>query len=148
MSQKTEIKCSPLRGRNKFSGIFRKSKKITADNLYALAVLNFKTEETDSSSAEIFFAVNVRKKIVKHAVCRNRIRRLVRCAVREAVKEEHESSFLQHVQYLPFFWTAPLEKPTLLSLDEVKKDVEEILHKLEAFYNQKLANIALNGARR
>ena len=87
-SKEPKITCVPLRGKANFSGIFRKSKKITGDKLYAFAVLDFAGKETENTEFSVQFAVNVRKKNVRHAVCRNRIRRLVRTVVREKAHDE------------------------------------------------------------
>ena len=134
-----KILCKPLRSSLFHSGSFRKSKRIVADKFFISALLKYKTEHCDTSSgnetsSEVFFGVSVRKKIVKHAVCRNRVRRLVRVAINDASKDECFRELFCHLHFIMVIWTAPLEKPSLLQLPEVKANLADTLHKLNEFY--------------
>lgn len=122
MSNKKTIKS--LKGFNIFNKVFEKSYKLRNPKLLIAYTYNDNNSEIDSK--ELFFGVSTSKRKSKKAVCRNRIKRLLRQSVRNL---NTQTELLENFNSLILVWMVGLDKPMLLKLDDVENEVSELLKK-------------------
>jgi ribonuclease P protein component len=122
MSNKKTIKS--LKGFNIFNKVFEKSYKLRNSKL--LIAYTYDGNKLDNHSNELFFGVSTSKKKSKKAVCRNRIKRLLRQSVRNL---NSQTELLENFNSLILVWMIGLDKPMLLKLEDVENEVSELLKK-------------------
>lgn len=134
MNTKSNIIYKSVKGQLIFQNIFRKSRKFS--NAQASVYVVFGSHSLNPP--EVNYAAIVKKKDVKKAVCRNRIKRLIRVSLRELLNAE-KIDFIANLQYIIVIWALPLDKPGLLKLSEVKSVLSELIDKA-ILINQKFIN--------
>lgn len=112
-------KIKPLKGFNIFSDVFKIAQKKRSNSLLIAFTIS------DTIQEELYLGVAAPKKLVKKAVCRNRIKRLLRESVRQLNKEN--SDLFMNVKQIILIWQVPLQSPKLLHLNEVKEEVKNLL---------------------
>lgn len=120
----------PIKGKLLFDGIFRRSKKIANKTIAAYIVFDGKQERKRRNSSKIKtlnYAIMVKKRYVKKAVTRNRIKRLCRVATREIFAEMPDEKLLSSIKYIVLTWGKTVDKTKDISLDEVKSALSEIM---------------------
>lgn len=120
----------PIKGKLLFDGIFRRSKKIANKTIAAYIVFDGKQERKRRNSSKIKtlnYAIMVKKRYVKKAVTRNRIKRLCRVATREIFAEMPDEKLLSSIKYIVLTWGKIVDKTKDISLDEVKSALSEIM---------------------
>lgn len=120
----------PIKGKLLFDGIFRRSKKIANKTIAAYIVFDGKQERKRRNSSKIKtlnYAIMVKKRYVKKAVTRNRIKRLCRVATREIFDEMPDEKLLSSIKYIVLTWGKTVDKTKDISLDEVKSALSEIM---------------------
>lgn len=120
----------PIKGKLLFDGIFRRSKKIANKTIAAYIVFDGKQERKRRNSSKIKtlnYAIMVKKRYVKKAVIRNRIKRLCRVATREIFAEMPDEKLLSSIKYIVLTWGKIVDKTKDISLDEVKSALSEIM---------------------
>ncbi len=132
MEEDINLMLTPIKGNLLFQSIFKKSKKISNSKLAIYIV--FRNNSNQGRQAEdcakhpiaIKYAAMVKKKIVKKAVCRNKVKRLVRVSLRELLRDPANLDLSMHTQYVIVMWNSPLGKPNELKLSEVKQEIAEL----------------------
>lgn len=130
MEDKRRIIMKPIKGKLLFDGIFRRSKKIANKTIAAYIVFDGKQERKRRNSSKIKtlnYAIMVKKRYVKKAVTRNRIKRLCRVATREIFDEMPDEKLLSSIKYIVLTWGKTVDKTKDISLDEVKSALSEIM---------------------
>lgn len=130
----------PIKGKLLFDGIFRRSKKIANKTIAAYIVFDGKQKSnsnrsnnnnSNNSQAQkiktLNYAIMVKKRYVKKAVTRNRIKRLCRVATREIFAEMPDEKLLSSIKYIVLTWGKTVDKTKDISLDEVKSALSEIM---------------------
>lgn len=85
--------------------------------------------ETKQSIGKIRFGVTISKRVAKQAVVRNRVKRLLREAVRQIIKEQYfEERF--DFDEIVFVWKINPIKASMIRLEEVKTNVEYLFKKI------------------
>ncbi len=121
------ITLNSLKGYNRFSEVYLKSKKFYSDNL--MLVVDY----ADTSSTQAELGVSVSKKTARNAVTRNRIKRLLRESVRLIIKEYYSKLFFKTIIVS---WRKKTQKPGDISLKEVYPEVLELFNKAESFSHE------------
>ncbi len=125
--------------------IFQRSKKLIVQSAYCYVVFDYR-KKADSSKLENFslhYAVIVKKKVIRKAVCRNRAKRMLREAIRAYLKKADYPDFLLSIKNIVFYWGKPLDRPGLLRMEEVSVAVEELFSKAEGFYKNRKKDYAI-----
>ena len=112
----------PLKGHNIFSDVFKVAYKKRSSKL----LIAYTYYSKENSADNLFLGVSVPKKIVKKAVCRNRIKRLLRESIRQVKIEEIE--LIKEINQLILVWQETLEHPSRLRLNTVKEEVKNLLN--------------------
>lgn len=118
----------PIKGKLLFDGIFRRSKKIANKTIAAYIVFDGK-QKSNSQAQKIKtlnYAIMVKKRYVKKAVTRNRIKRLCRVAARELFIEMPDDKLLNSIKYIVLTWGKAVDRVNDISLSEVKSALAEI----------------------
>lgn len=124
------IKLCSLKGYNRFSEVYQKSKKFYSENIM-LAV-----EYSGEPITEAEFGVAVSKKNAAKAVTRNRIKRLLRESIRLIIKENYNKLFFK---VIIVSWRKKTKKPGDISLKDVYPEVLELLNKAESFSHENIS---------
>lgn len=113
----------PLKGYNSFDEILRSGRRVSSGPL----LLTLNCEETASSY--LYVGVAISKRVAKHAVVRNRIKRLLRVAARNAIREHQEQC--QHVlaAQMILIWRKAPSHPMQIQLSDVQPYVSQALLK-------------------
>ena len=145
LSNKAQPALKPIKGNNTFMEIFRRSKKLSVPSAYCYVVFDYrKTSVTPPpNNFKLNYAVIVKKKVIRKAVCRNRAKRMLRESIRSYIKRVENPEFLYLIKNIVFYWGKPLERPGLLQLQEVAAAVEELFSKAEGFYKNKVKEYAI-----
>lgn len=145
-SNKAQVALKPIKGNITFQDIFRKSKKLIVPDAFCYVVFDYyKRRNADSGIRPITlnYAVVVKKKNIRKAVCRNRAKRLLREAIRINASQIDNQEFLASIKYIVFYWAKPMDTPGLLRLPTVTLAVSELLAKAESFYNYRTKEYAI-----
>lgn len=101
---------SPLKGFNSFKKAYELSKKYRFDRVFVAVC----TKNTDllikgrnPSPNKIYVGISVPKKSFKKAVVRNRIKRLIRVAMRKFIKINQSNENLRKFQVILITWMGP-----------------------------------------
>jgi len=121
----------PLKGYKIFNRVFNDSYKYKSSKL--LLVVKF----DEDSSDDLFLGVSTSKRNSKKAVCRNRVKRLLRESIREINKETGSLIYFKNIILI---WQVPLDKPSLLNYNEVLNEVKGLLSRAISKYNEKYSN--------
>lgn len=111
----------PLKGHNIFSDVFKVAYKKRSSKL----LIAYTYYSAENCSNNMFLGVSVPKKIVKKAVCRNRVKRLMRESIRQIQIEDIE--LIKEINQLILVWQETLEQPSRLKLSIVKEEVKDLL---------------------
>jgi ribonuclease P protein component len=111
----------PLKGYRSFEEVLRSGRRVTSGPLL-LAVL---PNPTDLSQA--YVGVGVPKRVARKAVVRNRIKRLMRVAMRSAYQRHHAELAGRRIVCL---WRQGNEHPASIHLSAVEHHVEQGMQKL------------------
>ena len=145
-SNKAQVALKPIKGNIIFQDIFRKSKKLIVPDAFCYVVFDYyKKRNTNSEIQPIVlnYAVVVKKKNIRKAVCRNRAKRLLREAIKINASQIVNQEFLASIKYIVFYWAKPMATPGLLRLPNVASAVSELLAKAESFYNYRTKEYAI-----
>ncbi len=126
----SDFEIKPVKGYNAFAKIFSKGKRFRAGSLIAVAVFgnsNFKAKKTDSDSF-FYFGVGSSKKVNRKAVCRNRIKRLLRICVKECINEIYIRDGIVPLKYGLFIYNGKIEKPGMINLNVIKPLVKSVIN--------------------
>lgn len=138
MEGKRRIIMKPIKGKLLFDGIFKRSKKIANKTIAAYIVFGGKQKSNNNQSNNnqsnsqaqkiktLNYAIMVKKRYVKKAVTRNRIKRLCRVATRELFIEMPDEKLLSSIKYIVLTWGKTTDKANDISLLEVKSALAEI----------------------
>ncbi len=121
----------PLKGYKIFNRVFNDSYKYKSSKL--LIAVKFDEDNSD----DLFLGVSTSKKNSKKAVCRNRVKRLLRESIREINKEKDSLIYFKNIILI---WQVPLDKPSLLNYNDVYSEVKGLLNRAISKYNEKNSN--------
>lgn len=134
-------KVKPLKGFNSFSSLFKTGKKFYEDNALGVFLFDFDKYEatnfTKSIDSEFFYlGVSVSKKNAKKAVVRNRIKRLLREAVKKIFQERY-TQCEHHLRFGIIVWRAGVSHPAQIKLSDVYPALVQIFDNVDRFYKSK-----------
>ncbi len=128
-----------IKGKNKFREVFTtSSKKIYADNAYCFVLFNKNYNNEPEQENCLNYAVIVKKKTAKKAVCRNRAKRLMREVLRKALPEMESKRYYKAIKYLVIYWAKPMMSPKLLRYQDVEIAIAQLLEKVENYFENKI----------
>lgn len=120
--------CRPLKGAHAFDYVMRSGRRVTSGPLLLSAVPH--TEQTGPASrAMLRVGVTIGKRVAPRAVDRNRVKRLLRHAVR-AFARSSQLNGLDHLDAIVVIWRQRPEAPGLLRLADVQHHVDVALTKV------------------
>lgn len=114
--------CRPLKGAHAFDYVMRSGRRVTSGPLLLSAV----SHATASSATVLRVGVTIGKRVAPRAVDRNRVKRLLRHAVRAFVRNI-ESSSVVHLDAVVLIWRKRPEAPGLLRLADVQEAVNHAM---------------------
>ncbi len=124
----------PIKGFGVFSEVWQAGRKIKKYPILASVVydlndvkLNPYRFEIMSDPDTIFIGVSVSKHRAKKAVVRNRIKRLMREAVRLTLKEMHEYEIMINIRAVCFSSLKAPRRPKDISLDDILPAVRNVM---------------------
>lgn len=113
----------PLKGQGAFNDVMRSGRRTTSGPLSLTAAFS-----GDRSSVETFsFGVTIGKRTAKHAVVRNRVKRLLREAVRRSVPARSQALSQAGIHTVVLVWRSAPKAPMLLRLSDVHPHVAAAL---------------------
>lgn len=117
-----------LKGTTSFDRVFRQCRKFTGGPLVAHLRFRRAVEPEEPTQRILRVGIMVKKKVYARAVDRNRIKRLIREAMRAEVAEQYE--FFATVDALIISWhTQGATEPSSLSLNDVRLHLRELVGK-------------------
>jgi ribonuclease P protein component len=124
------LRIAPLKGHEAFPKVFKKSRKFTEKD--AVLFVQFRAPDEDFSKT-VHIGVTIRKKTAKSAVMRNRVKRLLRVALRNILEEFPEADF-------PFkaviaVWQKAPEHPKQLRLEHVETVIRQLVAQAAEYYS-------------
>jgi ribonuclease P protein component len=121
-----KLRIAPLKGHEAFPKVFKKSRKFTEKD--AVLFVQFRTQDEIQSGeiAPVFLGVTIRKKTAKSAVMRNRVKRLLRVALRNVLKEITETHGQLPFQACIAVWQRVPERPMQLRLAHVEPVIRQL----------------------
>lgn len=129
-----------LKGYNAFSKVIANGKRIKYNEIVSFFV--FKDSELSllkSSNPYVFYyGVTSSKKVNKKAVIRNRIKRLLRIAIRVIYLKDKDK--YNQIKYAIFMYNKSIPYSNYISLTEIIPLVENIMNKAIEFKNKNLSN--------
>ena len=131
------IYCKPIKGYNAFSDAFKVGIKLKTKCLFSSIVLN---TSTDDEQHTILLGVTISKKIVKKAVIRNRVKRLLRTSFR-LLLNEFDAIELKAINNIILVWKFAPQHPKEITLDNVMPAVKNILEQAFNLYKKNGNNI-------
>lgn len=111
----------PLKGYRSFEEVLRSGRRVTSGPLLLAAL------PSEESATVTLVGVGVPKRVARKAVMRNRIKRLMRVAVGDCLRD---SAQLQPSLRLVLLWRAAPEHPSQIALADVEHHVRRALAKL------------------
>lgn len=117
--------CRPLKGAHAFDYVMRSGRRVTSGPLLLSAV-----PHADGGQQELLrIGVTIGKRVAPRAVVRNRVKRLLRQAVRTFAARS-DADFLVHLDAVVLIWRQRPEAPGLVGLAEVQHHVDLALLKI------------------
>lgn len=134
------LKLCRVKGKKTFAKIFVEGKKFRTDSINAFVCYrsNFHPE---NNIFNLFFAVSVSKKVIKKAVVRYRVKRLLRAGIRYALLQPEFIEKFVFIEYIVLIWKKPVSSPNLIKLYDVIPDLFEILKTATNYYKENLNDI-------
>lgn len=127
-----QYKFEPIKRKKLFDFLFANGKRFSLGSLRAVIYpLHWKEQP---SKATINYAVYVPKKNARKAVVRNRIKRLLRVALRKVATEDLPERFWV-IQYIWLGWLTAPSRPCEISLWDVYPSVKNILSKAVDYFS-------------
>lgn len=111
----------PLKGFDTFKKVFANGK--TRSTYKITLTIEFGTSDI------LHLGVGISKKRCKKAVVRNRIKRLLRVAIREL---NEEKQLPENIKNITVFWKIAPKRASLIGLKEVKNELELLLEKFKS----------------
>ena len=131
-----KLRIAPLKGHEAFPKVFKKSRKFTEKD--AVLFVQFCTKEDNSGETELLKTVHVgvtiRKKTAKSAVMRNRVKRLLRVAMRNVLKEIENTHGHVPFKAIIAMWQKAPERPMQLGLAHVEPVIQQLLSQALKYY--------------
>ena len=127
------LKLIPVKGKKNFDYIFSHSRKFFVNAAGAIVCFKNRAEIVDNLNTETLvlqYAVTVRKKNCRKAVVRNRIKRLLRVALRELSAQENYKNMLINIKALVLVWNSTITHPGLINLKVVKQEIVKLMDKI------------------
>lgn len=118
------IRLATIKKQKRFQEVFANGKKFSTSNLFVVI------ECKELCSLPLEYAVVASKKVSKHAVVRNRVKRLLREVLRHYVHLLLAENV--HISAIILFWRTPVAKPSLIRLTDV---LAEFMIVIEKFRN-------------
>lgn len=120
----------PIKGRKIFEELFAESSRFYHKDCLALIRFENKSnQDNPKSNRIIFYAVGISKKTARKAVLRNRIKRLLREAIKQLIKEN--ASLFDNIEYMVIIWKWAPEHQKLIRLSDVKPSIEQMLKNIQ-----------------
>ncbi len=128
-----KLRIAPLKGHEAFPKVFKKSRKFTGKD--AVLFVQFGSPDTVEIGEDlfktVFVGVTIRKKTARKAVMRNRVKRLLRVAFQNVLKEIF-NEYSQPDAPFPFkafiaVWQAVPEQPKQLQLEHVEPVIRQLI---------------------
>jgi len=127
-----------IKGKKQFTEIFTGSKKLYADSGYCFVLFNKNYTKDINEDNTLNYAVIVKKKTAKKAICRNRAKRLMREVLRKSLPEIQCKHYFKAIKYLVVYWGVPLKSPKLLKYCEVEIMMSQLLEKVENYFETRI----------
>ncbi len=129
------IKIKPIKGVKAFTNAIKNSRKFRSEKATAYVCFNENINFNGNYDGvkDIFFlsyGIILSKKLLKKAVVRNRIKRLIRESLRIITIEYNEQ--LKIIKTLVLSWNRNPMHPKLINLDEVKTEMRILINKILA----------------
>lgn len=127
-----QIKLKSIKGFKAFNAVFDSGKKFkTSDVLGVFCDKSSSAVNRYESGNAIYYGVTVSKRIAPKAVMRNRIKRLLREALRQTFKSINYDSF--NYDIILISWRFVPKHPKQLRLDYVLKQVAQLIDKANKY---------------
>lgn len=124
-------KFEPIKRQKLFDFLFQNGKRFSEGALRAVVYPS--DVKVQSTKFTIFYAVYVPKKQVRKAVVRNRIKRLLRVALRKVATDDYPDSFWI-VKYVWLGWNSAPNRPCEISLGDVYPSVKNVMSQALNFF--------------
>ncbi len=112
-----------IKSKKKFDELFKVGRRFRINDGYA--VVKFRDEQRERDRIYTYYAVSVGRKVVKKAVVRNRIKRLLRESLRLAAEEKTES--FACIEEIFLGWKKAPKHPKLINLKNIAPTVEKLI---------------------
>lgn len=128
-----KLRIVPLKGHEAFPKVFKKSRKFTEKDAVLYAEFDYPEDngknetQPEDSFKTISVGVTIRKKNARSAVMRNRIKRLLRVALRNVLKEWSSTGNQVPFKALIAVWQTVPEHPMHLRLEHVEPVIQRLL---------------------
>lgn len=130
------IKIIPLKGRKNFIDAFKNAKKYSNQN--AIIYIKYKIknqldgEDSKKEKVLLYYGISLSKKIYRKAVIRNRIKRLIREALRRIFYERNNYETALNIEKIIVKWIGEAPKhPKLIRLTHIENALNDILLKIK-----------------
>lgn len=132
-----KVKIKPIKGFNCFSILYIAGTKIRLFPVLASVCYTLEgsglnelwSERLTGQASTMFFGVTVSKRIIKKAVNRNRIKRLMRESVRLVVDEIITAGEEIRIKTIILAWKSPISRPADIALKDVLPIIRETITK-------------------
>ncbi|HYF02802.1 MAG TPA: ribonuclease P protein component [Patescibacteria group bacterium] len=126
-----KLRIAPLKGHEAFPKVFKKSKKFTGRD--AVLFVEFSLLESESDILKtVSLGVGIRKKTARKAVMRNRVKRLLRTAMRNFLKNMAAGGNVPFTAIIAIWQSAP-EHPLQLRLEYVEQALWPLLEQARQY---------------
>jgi ribonuclease P protein component len=131
-----KIKLMPLKGFESFKRIFENGKKFYDVNSYT--VFKFKSGEADKFTdiGKCYFGIAVSKRTSKSAVIRNRLKRILRVAVKQAFADTLSDKTGMNLESIIVSWKKAPKHPALIRLGDILPEIRNLFIKADDYYHK------------
>lgn len=134
------ITIKPIKGVKAFSDAIKNSKRFRSEKAIAYVCFYHNSDLTSdckeqNSTFILNYGIILSKKIIKKAVVRNRIKRLIRESLRIIARENGEQ--LTNVKSIILSWNRNPMHPKLIKLDEVLSEIRDLINKILIYISSK-----------
>ena len=128
------VYCKSIKGYNNFSDTFKIGLKIKIKNIFSSIVFN--KNNVNAENHTIYYGVTISKKLIKRAIIRNKVKRLLRESIRLLLKE-FEITDLIFLDRVILSWQIVVNHPKEISLNDVMPSVKLIFERALNIYKKK-----------
>jgi len=127
-----EFKLKSVKGYKSFSRTFQAGRKFRSGDLLASVTFR-KGDVEEKEETTLHYGVSISKRTAKRAVVRNRVKRLLREALRLSLDEGYNTKSIPFESIL-LIWRSGPGHPKLISLEDVRPEVGKVLEKADTYY--------------